>query len=601
MLEPTKVQINLYSPAAAKFDCRTSPALTGPLESYLNEMLGGLHVNRTCSVEVAATPDRYDSLVPVRVLIDGIRCVQPVAPDTQYRGRNLKSLRAQIEQCVYINRALFVSERLARDYRRAWALEGKHDAFLIVLLRRLVSQGYSLDRAKVWLESGGDPEVDVDAAFEEALGAESVLVHLYLPQDQRNFDNAPLISDLSRCCVELGLGLLQITLAFRDMPSDCICQLRINNLLLPPVRRDAPSDGRNPQSWVAPVKEIISSSLPRLIAPATVASLLGSARERYPVLERELRRRFAGHRLTSIFRDLAEDAIPIYDVKTIAEALLMANGRTVAGAKTRRLVFTPETALFSAVQDPRKGGLSISEQLQVVRKQMRRGLGERFAPSKRLFALLLSVDLEEKFDADDYRRIDHRQLRRLVKEIKSARSSLGQSGQPVPIVLLTGEEARAEIRRTLKDYFPELPVLAWSELSEDVSVDDKRRIDLGVESQSHSQALEALGAQDEDIDQATEKHGPVEDDSNKPQLGTLLEGMEALGAVFKKLQVRLEGLGSAADDDMREFWTQEVEIVEAEMEARKFVPSLSADFDDAVDDLMSSLVRTAKGRDKPTR
>lgn len=60
----------------------------------------------------------------------------------------------------------------------------------------------------------------------------------------------------------------------------------------------------------------------------------------------------------------------------------------------------------------------------------------------------------------------HRMLNRLIKALEALENELSDGS----IVLLTGPEQRAEMTVALKGLFPDLPVLAWSELKETTNV-----------------------------------------------------------------------------------------------------------------------------------
>src|SRR5262245_11856068 len=182
--KPLEIFVAPYSPIAERVSKRLTSSLAASVEEYANEVVAALHVNCTCTVSVKPNTERHDPLRPVHVKIGGTRCRQPATGFEASPKRFLESLHEEVRHIVARNAQLFVSDRLARDYRRVWGLEPDADEFLAGLLRRLAGAGFSLARAKTWLDAGGDATADVDAAFEEAAGA-PMPVQVFLPEDQR--------------------------------------------------------------------------------------------------------------------------------------------------------------------------------------------------------------------------------------------------------------------------------------------------------------------------------------------------------------------------------------------------------------------------------
>jgi hypothetical protein len=283
---PVAISVIAYSPVAAELAARLGATLSARLQTYAREMLAGLHINRTPSVTVEMNADRVDPLRPVRVRIGGCPCAQPLTRWSSSPQQCQDSLPEHLEQLVCQNRALFVSERLVRDCRRAWGASGDIDGFLGGLLRRLVGHGFSLNRAKVWLDAGGDSAAGEDAAFEEAAGA-AVPAHVYLPDEYRR-DRATLAADLQQRCAARG-GPLNVVLDFEHMEAEAAYQLRINDLLLPVVSKRA--IGQKAGGCAGPdiLLDAVAEEITRIghwtITAATVDAQLRAVGERSPILE----------------------------------------------------------------------------------------------------------------------------------------------------------------------------------------------------------------------------------------------------------------------------------------------------------------------------
>lgn len=584
--KPVEVVVQPYSPLAEKFPHSLNAALVGPLESYVNELLAGLHINRISSVALKPDPARRDPLRPVRVRIDGTPCAQPITSYTSSPQEYLDSLPEQVEQIVCENRALFVSDRLVRDYRRAWGASKEIDEFLFGLLRRLAGQGFSLNRAKLWLDGFGNSESDVDSAFEEAVGTEPMAVYIYLPEDLRENRDA-LSSDLSRRCVELGIGPVEVIPEFEDMPRDWAFRLKINDLLLPPARKrgfgQTKTDGTDDRDvLLGAIGAAMERALPCLITTAIVAAQLESVGERYPALEEEVRQRFSPDTLTAILRDLAEEGIPVYDAKTVFECLATANGRTTAGNQGSRFVLLPETANYCHALEPGKAkDLSVRELIQIVRMGLKWHIGAKYSQNMQLAAILMHPDVERHFTSAEYRRLDGHQMRQLSRDLNRELISWRRQNPQAtaPVVLLTRVDVRLEVSAAFRETFPELPVLGYFDLPEDVSIVSVGRIELAELPENCAKVREAIKVRDEEIDEEMKR-----DRSEEAELDPMLQGLTAMTGYVKKWNVRLDKLRETDDDEMREFLTEEVEIFEADMNRQEFIESPNSDLTDIVSD-----------------
>src|SRR5262249_36462920 len=191
---------------------------------------------------------------------------------------------------VCANRTLFVTPRFARDCRRAWATGDElaftdaPNAFLQELLRRLVERGFSVNRARTWLQWHDPNEpATAEAAFEEAAAfGDPLPVHTTGDPD-----------DLRR-----RLAAHHVQVLAGDRP-------RLNDLVLPD------------EDW-------IGRSLGCLVTTTAAGATLGHVAERHPLLEQEVARRFDRPALTRILRELADQRVPIGDARRILETLAAA-------------------------------------------------------------------------------------------------------------------------------------------------------------------------------------------------------------------------------------------------------------------------------------
>src|SRR5262245_36396752 len=132
--KPVNISIEPYGPLAQRFTRKLQKDLIANLEEYASDLVSRLHINCQCTVSIAPRPARHDSLRPVHVSIGAGTCELPVTGDASSPERFMRSLQQHLEQIVCDNRHFFVTDRLARDYRRAWGLVEEHDRFLYDLL-----------------------------------------------------------------------------------------------------------------------------------------------------------------------------------------------------------------------------------------------------------------------------------------------------------------------------------------------------------------------------------------------------------------------------------------------------------------------------------
>jgi hypothetical protein len=578
------VIVQPYSPLAEKFPPDLKTSLVAPLEAYINEMLTGLHINAICSVAVEPDPARRDSLQPIRVYIGGSRCIQPITIYPTSPTDYLDSLPHQIEEIICKNRNLFVSDRLARDYRRAWGADNEIDDFLFGFLRQLVYRGFSLNRAKSWLDSGGNVNADLDAAVDEATQGEPPSVRIYLPENLRQDRNA-LLPHLMRCIPELGIGSVGMILQFETMPQDWAFRVKFNDVALPAIRKrelaQTKSNYKGHDNLLGAIRTVLERHLSQLISTASVAAQIGAVSKRYPSLEQDVRQRFSTQTLTEILRGLAEEGMPIYDAKTIFESLVMANGRTTAGKRMSRIVLLPDTASFSQLVEPSKTkDLSNRELNQIVRTALRRHIGAKYTHDKQLAVITVHPDLERYFIDNEDRRLDAHQMRQLFKDLNQELIAWRKQNPRVtaPVVLLTTMEVRSQIYAAFRDTFPELPVLGYSELPDDISIEQVGRLELADLPEDFTDVRDMLKVKDEEIDEEIQNDVPDQGEQNR-----LLLGLAAYAGYLKKLKVRSDELPKA-DNEVREFLTQEIELLEAEISTQHFTEDRPDDLSDVISD-----------------
>lgn len=506
------------------FDGQSEPYDTDWADGYVEELLAGLAIFGRCTVTVSPDDERYDALRPVHVKIDGLPCVLPVGD-----GGSLCDI-------VCANRARFVTPRFSRDCRRAWAsgdelaFTDAPNTFLHALLTRLVERGFSINRARTWLQWHDPGEATAaEAAFEEAAAfGDPLPVHTTSdPADLRR-----------RLAARWGIDAQVVA-------SD---RARVNDLMLP-------DDG-----W-------IERSLGCLITSTTAGATLSRVAERQPLLEQEVARRFDRSALTRLLRELADERVPIGDARRILETLASVNLLLRPGPEERYIVLAPETA--TVCRTP--GTPTTRELCGSVRVALGREFVNLYARNGELTAVLLDPTLEESIAARPPERHDRRRVERAVAEAVAGRD----------VVVLANGSAHPAVAELLSPAFPDLPVLAYQELPPDISITADER----VEDPEPSFIEDALRERLEEMDRPFEQEMPeAESDLDRSLLG-LLE----MTVFAKRRGARVEQLEAAITEEERDYLTAEIEFLDAEVDRAAGEPSEErADVTDLLSDFFDS-------------
>lgn len=512
------------------FDGQHEPYDTEWTDSYVEEMLAGLAIFGRCTVTVRAEEQRHDVLRPVHVKIDGVRCALPVGDTGSLRG------------VVCANRSLFITPRFSRDCRRAWvtgdelAFTDAPNAFLQELLTRLVERGFSINRARTWLQWHDPSEpTTAEAAFEEAAAfGDPLPVHTTAdPDDVRH-----------RLAGHWGI---EASVVAGDHP-------RVNDVVLPN------------DDW-------IERSLGCLITTTTAGATLSHVAERHPLLEQEIARRFDRPALTRILRELADERVPIGDARRILETLASVNLHLRPSREERYIVFPPETATICRTSSTP----TTRELCETVRIGIGREFVNLYASAGELPVVLLDGRLEESIAARLPERHDRRRVEKAVAEALGGRDD---------VVILVTAGARVAVAELLTTGFPDLPVLAYQELTPDINIDVKER----VEPPEPSYFEEALREQLEEIDRPFEE-AMSEADVPEPEtdLDRSMLGLLHATAHLKRREARVELFDDALLEEERDYLTADIEFLDAEADRVAVEPSEErADLTDMLSDFFDS-------------
>jgi flagellar biosynthesis component FlhA len=304
-----------------------------------------------------------------------------------------------------------------------------------------------------------------------------------------------------------------------------------------------------------------------LITTSAVARQLDLVAERYPALQGEVAARFSHDTLAEVLQGLAAEHIPIYDLRSILERLLTTNGVTVASHRMQRIVFLPETAHFCHASKAQNGATpTMVELIDSVRCGLTRQISEMYRHEGWLQAMLMHPEVESRFAASSYTKLEPYELRLLFQEASRIRVEWRRQNPESPArpVVLVTAEVRSAVSNAFATAFPDLPVLAYQELSPDVSINTIGRLDMPELSPACQQIRDQLVTQDEAIDNEVQRQLP----GGEPD--AMLENLAALTALLRKFAARKEQLSAATSNAIREFLTEELCRVEDEMNEREY-------------------------------
>src|SRR5690554_308094 len=177
------------------------------------------------------------------------------------------------------------------------------------------------------------------------------------------------------------------------------------------------------------------------------ANLFARMQRDYPDLVKEMLRVVAPQRVADVLRRLAEEGVPIRNLRDVFEAI------TDVGGREKDVVLLTE----------------------YVRVALKREIADRYSDSERnLHVLLIHPELEDKLRQSvrvaggaSQLAISPELAARLGNEV---RGHLGRIGQEVRPVLLCSLDVRRHLRKLMEVDFFELPVLSYQELAPDLRI-----------------------------------------------------------------------------------------------------------------------------------
>ncbi|PAX06983.1 flagellar biosynthesis protein FlhA [Sphingomonas lenta] len=297
-------------------------------------------------------------------------------------------------------------------------------------LRRAVARGRELPRPATLLAEPAQPKPVVPLLLQ--------LTGPQPPAEEEARFTAALTQMLERLQYRSGVPLPRLAIHF--IAPDAPPAWRLLTYELPV----GSGEGAEPEDVVAGVEALIRRNLPRFLGVQEAVTLLNRVGEDYPEVVKEAVRAVPASRIAEILRRLAEEEVPLRNMRDVLEAL------TEAAAQER------ETARIA----------------DLARIGLKRYLLDAVARQGALKALVVTPELEavvrdatRLVDGVERLAVKPEVARELVETIAAAAAQTGADA------VVTSFEARRAVRKLIEPDLFDLPVLAFNEMSPTVGVD----------------------------------------------------------------------------------------------------------------------------------
>ena len=216
----------------------------------------------------------------------------------------------------------------------------------------------------------------------------------------------------------------------------------------------AEGDTRDPlETLTAHVRSALQRRLGGFIGIQEASNLFAKMQRDYPDLVKEMLRVVAPQRVADVLRRLAEEGIPVRNLRDVFEAI------TDVGGREKDVVLLTE----------------------YVRVALKREIADRYSDSERtLHVLLIHPELEDRLRQSvrvaggaSQLAIAPELAARLAGEVRAHLARHASSTRPV---LLCSLDVRRHLRKLLENDFFELPVLSYQELAADLRISQAGQI-----------------------------------------------------------------------------------------------------------------------------
>jgi len=245
--------------------------------------------------------------------------------------------------------------------------------------------------------------------------------------------------------LELELGIHLPPLAIRDNLelSPSVCEIKIGGAL-------AGRDRVGVEELAHRITEVVAKNSHEFLCRQDVSRMLEQARKVDAAVVNELvPKKMSVGELLAILQNLLKENVPIRNFTTILESLADALTQGVTGRDSDLLT-------------------------QRVRERLARGISDRFfGPDRKAYVITLDPKVEKMIDVSATDPMSQQQRLRphVIENMAQQVIALREKYQGTQVVVITEAALRSRLKRLLERSLPDLPVLAYSELAQDVTVE----------------------------------------------------------------------------------------------------------------------------------
>jgi hypothetical protein len=276
------------------------------------------------------------------------------------------------------------------------------------------------------------------------------------------------------------LKILNVTGAFSALNPNSgeECAIVTGSKLTADVCRQAGLETSGPMQYlVLSVTSAIRRHAAALICQESMQNHLDLLALAFPHLVKVAIRRFGIIRLTQVARALVQEEISVRDLRSILESLLSVNATTDADQR-KLIVFDPYSMNVCHVPGPRTvSELQVRDYVEHVRGSLKRAISYKYARTgSTLVVYLLRPELEARFAEVPSKPLHRHELRSFFSAVRREIGHLTAFAQ-MPAILTSGD-IRRTVRTVLERDFPQIAVLAYTDLSPDMNIQPVARIEM---------------------------------------------------------------------------------------------------------------------------
>ena len=426
------------------------------VSEYAQELVDDLGVSAKVQVSVALASGKYSPARPFGLLVNEQPCRLPVSgegwdfdPDT---------LAALINLLLFENRVLFLSKAVVTRTRKLWMNEPSlPPARIQPFLEWLVAHCLRVDRFPEAVDWNAGEDTVREIILREAAGVTLLLGSSEPAQAESLIRNEAAQQIEQPFFDRFGLMIPPVRIE-RDPVQKSGMRLRINDIR-------TPQHATAHEAGCLRLREDVYRCAAALVNEDSVRLALNLVYDSFPrLVETALDRFPVSPVLTGIARALLAESVPVSDMRAVLEALLNVSGPTSADFELK-IAFPSNAGMMCQVDAGE--ALGTSEFADCVRAWLRPVIAQTYCQRPNEMTVhLVHAEVENWIRERRHHDPTQEEREKLVSTVSAA---LAANHKEVPI-LLTTSGVRRPLRRLLEREFPNLVVLSYQELPNELSI-----------------------------------------------------------------------------------------------------------------------------------